>query len=68
MIRGLHVAMAVDAHPRHVSFLVVMYVPLAHTEQAEAREMLDDEFDRYAVRASGWFLRLGRPRTDRGLV
>ena len=49
-------------------FLVFMYVHLAHTEEAEARNIFGEEYDRYAARVPGWFPRLRRPRTDRGLV
>lgn len=55
-----------------ISFVFIgggfMYVHLAHTEEAEARKTFDEGYDRYGAQVPGWFPRLRRPRTDRGLV
>jgi methanethiol S-methyltransferase len=38
--------------------LVVMYVHLAHTEEAEVRRTFGAEYDRYAAEVPAWFPRL----------
>jgi protein-S-isoprenylcysteine O-methyltransferase Ste14 len=44
--------------------LVAMYVHLARTEDAEARNAFGAEYDSYAEVTPGWFPRLGGRRTD----
>ena len=46
-------------------FLVVMYVKLAHREEAEARRDFGAAYDAYAAGTPGWFPRLGNPRSTR---
>ena len=49
-------------------FLVLMYVHLAHVEEAEARKTFGNQYDRYAARVPGWFPHIGPRRADHGLT
>lgn len=48
-------------------FLVLMYVRLARTEKAEARQAFGDGYVRYAAYVPGWFPRLQRAEAEHGL-
>jgi protein-S-isoprenylcysteine O-methyltransferase Ste14 len=48
-------------------FLVFMYVRLARTEEAEARQAFGDSYVRYAARVPGWFPHLQRAEAEHGL-
>jgi protein-S-isoprenylcysteine O-methyltransferase Ste14 len=48
--------------------LVVMYVHLAHAEEAEARLAFGTAYDHYADRVPGWFPNLRQPGIERGLT